>query len=803
MSIVDKIFENTRKPIAAELFSSAWCNLDCSYCLTDDTLILTSDLIWKSIKKIKIGDIVIGALHQNGDGPHKYWKFDETKVTNIMNKKDVVYKVTTSDGESIKATGYHPFLSNRKDYPWVIIDKQKNDGFCKMKQGMAIKKPFSFTREYSYDSDDYKVGYLNGVYDGDGCHIDKHYTSDKPNKFGKYQTTSRFLSISLTDIEILDRIEEYLYDLDIRHGDRVLRGTNKNTNKSYYGFYVTRKSDIEKILYNYSNTDDFKRGYLAGMFDAEGSFDGKRSSVLRISNYNKGILNILKDYLTYFNIEWVEENTGIRLINGLNNTVKFLSTTNPVLKRKKDISNYQIISKKITSIEKLGLEDVYNFETENETYIANGFVVHNCYIPKHNDMIKNKHKEIIEEIKQVDPVIDRLWKFYGENLELMSHWGSEPTLTIQYFNDFYKKAVEVFPNLSSVNMSSNFINNTDKLVEFIKIFPKENFNFTIQISLDGPPCYTDVNRRQGNTKKIVENVCYFFREINKLDISHKITTHFKSTLSKDQFKTLEHYGNVKYYYDFFNDTIDEIEKNNPNKKIFLGYSVHPSLVCPDRYTKEDGISFHKAIMTKKEVAKNETFKYAAPFCSYYNDFKKLFYLQEEVFTKSHMFSCSAGDSQFGISEFLHPCHDTFYLPYKEFENALANDTDRILNEKNNIENGRYELSRRTSLLKFDDSEDILNKYILRYRGYHDFFNFKSSLSYAYVKELAYAGQISECYKKDEMAGLLSMFCNSRNGCPTGSLMYNGSMHITHPGYFKLFGNGTLEQFVKDFFEENV
>ena len=59
-----------------------------------------------------------------------------------------------------------------------------------------------------------------------------------------------------------------------------------------------------------------------------------------------------------------------------------------------------------------------------------------CYIPKHNKFIVEKHKKIIEEVIEVVVIVDRIKKLYGNQLKVVSHWGTEPSLTIQHFGPF-------------------------------------------------------------------------------------------------------------------------------------------------------------------------------------------------------------------------------------------------------------------------------------------------------------------------------------------------------------------------------
>ncbi|MFW6002523.1 MAG: hypothetical protein ACOCQD_04210 [archaeon] len=65
-----------------------------------------------------------------------------------------------------------------------------------------------------------------------------------------------------------------------------------------------------------------------------------------------------------------------------------------------------------------------------------------------------------------------------------------------------------------------------------------------------------------------------------------------------------------------------------------------------------------------------------------------------------------------------------------------------------------------------------------------------------AKELANAGLISNCYKYDDMATLLSIYINSRHSCFVRQLQKNKSIYLLPMSLLKLFGNGVLERFIR-------
>jgi len=426
-----------------------------------------------------------------------------------------------------------------------------------------------------------------------------------------------------------------------------------------------------------------------------------------------------------------------------------------------------------------------------------------CNIPKHNKMIKDKHEIIIKEIIAVDPVIDRLTKVIGEKLEVISHWGSEPTLTLQFFKGFYEKAVDVFPKLNMVTMSSNFMTNPSVISNFIlNDLPKKRpMEIRVQMSLDGEAWVTEVNRGEGTTEKVQDNIITFIENLNRQeDIVHKVSVHFKPTMSKEQYAKLLVDDNLFNHYQFFDHLAERMVKANRFKNVELQLACDPTVVCPDKYTVEDGKVLATFYRKVEGLRKANLFKHVVPsFAAYYGQFERIKTYANELYTKAKMFTCSAGDSQFGISEYIHPCHDTFYLPYDDVQDAIRNDMGRINSsrEAENLDTGRTFSARDALTKKLDGmTQHDADKYQYHMRSFHDFFKFRVSYSVAVITAMAKCGQVSECYKDDDMATMLAIFATVRHSCPTGNAQYTGSVHLTDIAYFRLFGNGLLEEFLK-------
>jgi DNA repair photolyase len=136
-------------------------------------------------------------------------------------------------------------------------------------------------------------------------------------------------------------------------------------------------------------------GFLAGVFDAEGSHSG---GIFRISSTDQEIINricnALKAFDFRFEIEHMPHTTrrpleAVRLLGGLRAHLRFFHTTEPASSRKLDISGQAVTSQarlRVVSIERLpGAMRLYDITTGTGDFIANGVVSHNCYArPSHS-----------------------------------------------------------------------------------------------------------------------------------------------------------------------------------------------------------------------------------------------------------------------------------------------------------------------------------------------------------------------------------------------------------------------------------
>ena len=160
------------------------------------------------------------------------------------------------------------------------------------------------------------------------------------------------------------------------------------------------------IRWPLSPTDDWRKGFLAGVFDAVGSCGGE---ALRISNKDRLILDWTTACLSQFRFHHVEEPPRpngvicIRIRGGLRERLRFFHLTDPAITRKRTVQGMALKSDartRVASIEPLGLAmRLYDITTGTGDFIANGVVSHNCFArPTHTYLDFNAGRDFEKEI---------------------------------------------------------------------------------------------------------------------------------------------------------------------------------------------------------------------------------------------------------------------------------------------------------------------------------------------------------------------------------------------------------------------
>jgi DNA repair photolyase len=172
---------------------------------------------------------------------------------------------------------------------------------------------------------------------------------------------------------------------------------------------------LEATRWPLSPNDEWRKGFLAGVFDAEGSEDGG----IRISNLDETILPWIESCMEAFGFRMALEehnlNGGcaVRLGGGLRECLRFLHLVDPAIRRKLDIEGMALESDgrtAVASIEPLGTAmRLYDITTGTGDFIANGIVSHNCFArPTHMyldfDAGRDFEREIVVKVNAPEVV---------------------------------------------------------------------------------------------------------------------------------------------------------------------------------------------------------------------------------------------------------------------------------------------------------------------------------------------------------------------------------------------------------------
>lgn len=455
-----------------------------------------------------------------------------------------------------------------------------------------------------------------------------------------------------------------------------------------------------------------------------------------------------------------------------------------------------------------------------------------CFIPKVEGM-KQLHSEIEKDLKEGN-FISRLKNIYGEDLEMLQLWGTEPTLTLSLVNEKLEDYFKEFPKLKSIGFSTNFIVNTESLFDlmeklekigeelsksgdFDERFPQRNraepkrFLADIQISLDGPEFITDKYRQKGATEKIRKNFIKYVKFIKDADFKFvRVKGNFKPTFSTDYIREFnKDISLFDKYFSFFDDMFDIYAKEQFDKEVF-DFQPPPSstLMVPGMYSVSDGKEwalYQKNLRNFSEHAfKSGKYKYFGRFLNGY-----LYRLTEYMSNMGRLVNmperqtCSAGDSMWAVDtkNDLAPCHRMFFMNDDRYLNAIRGE-DRYSDnwDVSTTNKGKIDNVIKNILVNADDEFEV-SRLAYIFRGFHDFTSFKTSSVYSILTCLSKYGQASPIYyQNEELATLFSIFLISAFGCSVEGAICSGSINLMPISLIRLWGNGAFEELLDYYFD---
>jgi DNA repair photolyase len=378
--------ESPDVPFTSSINPYQGCEHGCIYCLSGDTPILMGNGRTKPLSQVRTGDVLYGTRRSGW-----YRRYVKSKVLAHWRTIKPAYRVTLEDGTSLIAGGDHRFLTERG---WKFVaPKHPSDGTQRpyLTPSNKLMGIGAFASAVTQNHD-YRLGYLCGLIRGDGLLASYRY-----QRAGRRNGDQHQFRLALCDRDGLVRAAAYLRECEIYTHAALFQAASPGRNEMR-AIRTHARPSVERIreliAWPASASTEWSAGFLAGVFDAEGSFS---QGVLRISNTDVEIIDWTARSLTALGFQHRLEHVSsgrarpimvVRLTGGLRAQLRFFHTVDAAISRKTDFTGQAVKSAaplRVTGIEPMGKAmPLYDITTETGDFIANGVVSHNCYArPSH------------------------------------------------------------------------------------------------------------------------------------------------------------------------------------------------------------------------------------------------------------------------------------------------------------------------------------------------------------------------------------------------------------------------------------
>ena len=355
------------------------CFHACAYCLDGDTLILMGDGSTRALRDVREGDAVYGTEVRG-----RYRRYVRTQVLAHWETRKPAYRVRLADGAELVASADHRFLTER-GWKHVTGAEQGAERRPFLTHGNRMLGLGAFAATPT-ESLEYRRGYLTGMVRGDAVLKTFRYP-----RAGRAHGDQWHFRLALKDLEPLRRTRAYLAAIEVTTSDEFVFAEASGERQRMVGIRTHARANVERIQalveWPAAPTREWRRGFLAGVFDAEGSFS---RGILRVSNTDERMLVETELSFRGLGFDVVREAPGpssvasnIRLRGGLRDAVRFFHLVNPSIRRKCQVDGFAIKHKKqlgVVGVDALGFDmPMFDITTGTGDFIANGVVSHNCY----------------------------------------------------------------------------------------------------------------------------------------------------------------------------------------------------------------------------------------------------------------------------------------------------------------------------------------------------------------------------------------------------------------------------------------
>lgn len=343
------------------------CQHACSYCLAPETPVLRADMRWCALGELKLGDEIVGFDEFPQPGHHTR-KLRKTVVENIWWSRRSSLRVITDRAE-VTTTAEHQWLQ------WLSFRWSRTEQLRVGRRLRFLLAPAGC----DFDSD-YRIGYVAGLSLGDGTF--RYQRGWRSDKLG---FPAAYWRIALIDREPLERCVEFMRSLGVELAIRPFDGGpgSRQPLEKVETRSLSKLEIVDKIIHAELDSDSYRRGFLAGFFDAE----GHNGETLRISQLDKTVLERVIRYAASlgfnFKLEPRDDRaSSARLVGTVRERMGFFAAVRPAIQRKLDrVFGLDPVTDpaRIEAIEPGPVRDVVDIQTSTRTFYAAGLATHNCY----------------------------------------------------------------------------------------------------------------------------------------------------------------------------------------------------------------------------------------------------------------------------------------------------------------------------------------------------------------------------------------------------------------------------------------
>ncbi len=400
-SVLNRVPEASQMPFRWTINPFRGCTHACTYCGWGETPILMADGRHRPLQGLEVGDEIYGTVRQG-----RYRRYTPTVVVDKWITIKPAYRVVLADGTELITSGDHRFLSNR-GWKHVLNTTRSEPDRPHLTLANRLVGTGAFAPQPKA-SPDYRRGYLCGIVRGDA-----HLSSDRDEHGARVEELHRF-RLALADLEALRRARDYLNAEEVATQQRGFQRA-AGARREIVAIQTQSRSLVDRVRdivrWPRAPSLDWRKGFLAGVFDAEGS---RSAFALRIANTDPEILGWIEESARHLGFAVVRDDrrggnglTYIRIRGGLSEHLRFFHLTDPAITRKRSIAGQMVktfANLRVAAIEPLGRAlPLYDIATGTGDFIANGVVSHNCFArPTHKyldfDAGRDFEREIVVKV---------------------------------------------------------------------------------------------------------------------------------------------------------------------------------------------------------------------------------------------------------------------------------------------------------------------------------------------------------------------------------------------------------------------